>query len=170
MPCFLGITILLASKILAVTWQKWLILCGWQRPIFKSSFLLAGLAVGAVGGVMALSSVAPEKCFEILRLFHAGDMAGAAKLQREVIPINTAITSQFGIAGLKFALDLLGYYGGPVRSPLLSLTEEEQQKLRSHRYFSTISPSCSNLLSISATSLNWVRVLSRLWLSWSVLK
>ncbi|OQY37374.1 MAG: hypothetical protein B6243_00745 [Anaerolineaceae bacterium 4572_5.2] len=101
-----------------------------QVLVGSASFLLAGLAVGAVGGVMALSSVAPEKCFEILRLFHAGDMAGAAKLQREVIPINTAITSQFGIAGLKFALDLLGYYGGPVRSPLLSLTEEEQQKLR----------------------------------------
>ena len=101
-----------------------------QVLVGSASFLLAGLTVGAVGGVMALSSVAPEKCFKLLRLFHAGDREGAAQLQREMILVNAAITSQFGIAGLKFALDLLGYYGGPVRSPLLPLTEEEQHKLR----------------------------------------
>jgi len=101
-----------------------------QVLVGSASFLLAGLAVGAVGGVMALSSVDPEKCLELCRLFYAGDMKVAAKLQREMIPINAAITTRFGIPGLKSALEMLGYYGGPVRSPLLPLTEEERQKLR----------------------------------------
>jgi 4-hydroxy-2-oxoglutarate aldolase len=44
--------------------------------------------------------------------------------------VNNAVTARFGIAGLKAALEMLGYYGGPVRSPLLGLTEEERQTLR----------------------------------------
>ncbi len=47
-----------------------------------------------------------------------------------MIPVNTAVTARFGIAGLKAALDMLGYYGGPVRSPLQDLTEGERQALR----------------------------------------
>lgn len=88
------------------------------------------LAVGAVGGVMALSIVAPEKCLELHHLFLAGEVDEAAKLQRAIIPINAAVTSQFGIPGLKAALDMLGYYGGPVRSPLLPPASEERERLR----------------------------------------
>jgi 4-hydroxy-2-oxoglutarate aldolase len=47
-----------------------------------------------------------------------------------MVPVNAAVTARFGIAGLKAALDMLGYYGGPVRSPLLGLTEGERQILR----------------------------------------
>ncbi|MEK7808514.1 MAG: hypothetical protein AAB571_05535 [Chloroflexota bacterium] len=32
--------------------------------------------------------------------------------------------------GLKAAMDMLGYYGGPVRSPMLPLTDEEKAALR----------------------------------------
>jgi 4-hydroxy-2-oxoglutarate aldolase len=46
-----------------------------------------------------------------------------------MIPVNNAVTGRFGIAGLKAAMDMLGYYGGPVRSPLLDLTESERQIL-----------------------------------------
>ncbi|MFN2183683.1 MAG: dihydrodipicolinate synthase family protein, partial [Anaerolineae bacterium] len=48
---------------------------------------------------------------------------------RRMIPVNNAVTGRFGIAGLKAAMDMLGYYGGPVRSPLLDLTESERQTL-----------------------------------------
>jgi len=40
------------------------------------------------------------------------------------------MSSQFGIAGLKFAQYLFGYYSSLVNSPLLPLSEEEQHKLR----------------------------------------
>ena len=93
-------------------------------------FFLAGLALGAVGGILALSNVAPQKCLDIYHLFQAGQLDEAAELQQQVIPVNAAITARFGIAGLKAALDTLGYYGGPVRSPLLDITESERQILR----------------------------------------
>ncbi len=47
-----------------------------------------------------------------------------------MVPVNTAITATYGIAGLKAALYMLGYYGGSVRAPLLDLDEDEREALR----------------------------------------
>ena len=96
----------------------------------SAGFLLAGLAVGAAGGILALANVAPQRCIDLYRLFRAGELGQAADLQQRMVPVNAAVTARFGIAGLKAALDMLGYYGGPVRSPLLDLTEGERQILR----------------------------------------
>jgi 4-hydroxy-2-oxoglutarate aldolase len=74
--------------------------------------------------------VAPEQCIDIHRLFKTGRWDAAAGLQRRMIPVNAAVTAGFGIAGLKAALDMLGYYGGAVRSPLLNLTESQRRVLR----------------------------------------
>jgi 4-hydroxy-2-oxoglutarate aldolase len=108
---------------------------GMTSPDFQvlagsGGFLLAGLAVGAVGCVPALGNVAPQQVVDIQRLFEAGRLDEAAALQRRMIPVNTAVTARFGVAGLKAALDMLGYYGGPVRPPLLDLAEGECQALR----------------------------------------
>ena len=96
----------------------------------SAGFLLAGLAVGAVGGILALANIAPQAGPEIARLFQAGAREEAAELQRKMIPVNNAVTGRFGIPGLKAAMDMLGYYGGPVRSPLLDLTEDKRRILR----------------------------------------
>jgi 4-hydroxy-2-oxoglutarate aldolase len=96
----------------------------------SAGFFLAGLAVGAVGGILALANIAPARALDIYLLFKEGRWDEAAELQRRMIPVNTAVTARFGIAGLKAALDMLGYYGGPVRSPLLNLGEGERQTLR----------------------------------------
>jgi 4-hydroxy-2-oxoglutarate aldolase len=96
----------------------------------SAAFFFAGLALGAVGGVLALANVAPREAVDIQRLFEAGRWDEAAELQRRMIPVNAAVTARFGIAGLKAALDMLGYYGGPVRSPLMDLNEQDRQALR----------------------------------------
>lgn len=95
-----------------------------------AGFFLAGLTLGAVGGVMALANIAPRQCIDMYQLFRAGELREAAKLQRRMVPVNAAVTARFGVAGLKAALDWLGYYGGPVRSPLLDLDEGEQETLK----------------------------------------
>jgi 4-hydroxy-2-oxoglutarate aldolase len=96
----------------------------------SAGFLFPGLAVGAVGGVLALANVAPQQSIDIYRLFKAGQWDEAAELQRRMIPVNAAVTARFGIAGLKAALDMLGYYGGPVRSPLLDIGNDDRRTLR----------------------------------------
>ena len=96
----------------------------------SAGFLFAGLVVGAVGGILALANIAPMQAIDIYRLHREGQWDEAAALQRRVIPANTAITAEFGIAGLKAAMDMVGYYGGPVRLPLLELGEDERQALQ----------------------------------------
>ena len=59
-----------------------------------------------------------------------GGTKEARQLQLKMIPPNTAVTARFGVPGLKQALDWLGYYGGPVRSPLGPLDEVQQAALR----------------------------------------
>ena len=95
----------------------------------SAGFLFAALAVGAVGGVVALANIAPQKCIDIYDLFATDQWSAAAELQRRMVPVNTAITATYGVAGLKAALDMLGFYGGPVRAPLIDLDREGCQAL-----------------------------------------
>jgi len=103
---------------------------GFQVLAGSASFLYPAMALGAVGGVCALANVAPKECCRVAGLVRAGDHHTARQLQLRLIAPNTAVTSQFGVAGLKQALDWTGYYGGPVRSPLGPLTDEERRELR----------------------------------------
>ena len=95
----------------------------------SGSFLLPALSIGAVGGVMALAAVAPHALAEIVEAFEKGDMAHARDMQLRLIAANAAVTSRFGIAGLKAALDRIGMYGGPVRPPLRPLDKDQEAAL-----------------------------------------
>ncbi len=96
----------------------------------SGSTFLPSLAVGAVGGMMALANIAAGPLAELLRFFWQGDVERAAEIQRRLIAPNMAVTARFGVAGLKAALDMLGGCGGPVRSPLLPLQDSERKELR----------------------------------------
>jgi 4-hydroxy-2-oxoglutarate aldolase len=79
---------------------------------------------------MALANIAPQKMLDLHHLFQTGDWDTAAVIQRRLVPVNTAVTARFGIPGLKAALDIMGYYGGPVRSPLRSLNDADVESLK----------------------------------------
>jgi 4-hydroxy-2-oxoglutarate aldolase len=88
------------------------------------------LTLGIKGGVMALANILPAECVEIQTLVNEGKWNEAENLYRTLFPINHAITVTFGVAGLKYAADLLGYKGGFVRSPLLPLTDTQKQTIK----------------------------------------
>ncbi|HEY42668.1 MAG TPA: 4-hydroxy-tetrahydrodipicolinate synthase [Anaerolineae bacterium] len=96
----------------------------------SAGFMLAALEVGAVGVIAALANIAGKELVEILTQFYVGEHDAARAMQLRLIEANTAVTARYGIPGLKAAMDMLGYFGGPVRSPLLSLGEEEREPLR----------------------------------------
>jgi 4-hydroxy-2-oxoglutarate aldolase len=104
--------------------EKFQILAG------SAGFLLGALAVGAVGGVCALANIAAARLTQLWKSFREGDVTRARQIQLPLIEANTAVTARFGVAGLKAAMDMLGYYGGPVRAPLLPLPEEDRITLR----------------------------------------
>jgi 4-hydroxy-2-oxoglutarate aldolase len=39
------------------------------------------------------------------------------------------VTVKYGVPGLKYAMDLNGYYGGPPRMPLTAITPEANQEI-----------------------------------------
>jgi len=96
----------------------------------SASFLYPAIVLGAVGGIMALANIAPEQCYRIYQYTQEGRHEEARQLQLKMIPANAAVTARFGVPGLKLALDWIGYYGGPPRSPLGSLNKAQQAALR----------------------------------------
>jgi 4-hydroxy-2-oxoglutarate aldolase len=103
---------------------------GFQVLAGTGGLFFAGLSLGAVGGVLAVANVAPRESVELYELYQAGEWEKAAVLQRRLLPVNAAVTTRFGVPGLKAALDMLGYYGGPVRPPLLDLGESDRETVR----------------------------------------
>ena len=96
----------------------------------SANSFLSALEVGAVGGIMALANIAAGPLADMMRYFQEGNSERAADIQRDLLVPNNAVTAKFGVAGLKAALDILGDYGGSVRSPLLSLPDSERNELR----------------------------------------
>lgn len=89
----------------------------------------ASLASGAVGGILAAGCVLPRLCVEIYDAARSGEHERAREMQRRLAPAARAVTVRFGIGGLKYALDLLGYVGGPVRAPLAEPDDDAQREI-----------------------------------------
>jgi 4-hydroxy-2-oxoglutarate aldolase len=79
-----------------------------------------GLRAGACGGILAVGCVATALCLAIFRAVKSGETERAEMLQAKLSPLAAAVTTRFGIGGLKAALDMAGYTGGTVRAPLRS--------------------------------------------------
>ena len=98
-------------------------MCALNCPAFSfmvgaAAGLLPSLSIGSAGGILALAAIAPYELTAIYRLARENDWEGAASVWRKLAPLDRIVHAQHGIGGLKVALDLLGYYGGAVRSPL----------------------------------------------------
>ena len=65
-----------------------------------------------------------------LSLRELNDIISYFKRHKPDFVINTAITATYGVAGLKAAMDMLGYYGGPPRLPMLTSGGEVKEKIR----------------------------------------
>jgi 4-hydroxy-2-oxoglutarate aldolase len=81
--------------------------------------LYPALCLGAVAGVLAVACCAPDAAAAVYRAFEAGDHERARRLQRALTPLATAVTSTYGVPGLKLAMDVAGLRGGAPRPPLL---------------------------------------------------
>jgi 4-hydroxy-2-oxoglutarate aldolase len=94
-----------------------------------ASVLFSGLTLGCVGGINALANVAPKQCVTILDQVKAGDLDAARDLQLKMIQLNQSVTAVYGVPGLKTALDMLGYFGGDPRAPLLPSSTRERSEI-----------------------------------------
>lgn len=99
------------------------VLCGEDKLVYTA------LAAGATAVVPALANAAPFFCLSIEEAVRTRELSSAAELQQRADSAATAVTTQFGVAGLKYAMDLRGYYGGNPRLPLLPLAAEAKKQI-----------------------------------------
>jgi 4-hydroxy-2-oxoglutarate aldolase len=96
-----------------------------SAPVF-----FAALCVGATGGILAVANAVPEECVQIQDLYDKGRMNEARLLQEKLTPLAKAVTTKYGIGGLKLAMDLTGYFGGNPRFPLKRPGREVEEELK----------------------------------------
>jgi len=101
---------------------------GFQVTVGAAHQLEPSLQLGAVGAILAFACPAPTACFEIYAAFKEGDHPLAKEKQQRISEAAKRVVADLGIAGVKYAMDLNGYFGGPVRLPLLSLSAEQKEE------------------------------------------
>lgn len=93
--------------------------------------LAESIEAGAVGGILAISCMIPDACADFYEAARRGDTGEIEALRKQFINPAGALVAKFGIAGIKFAMDRLGYYGGTVRAPLLPITDSAKPEIES---------------------------------------
>ena len=91
----------------------------------SGAMLYGALETGAVGGILAVSLLAPAECAALCRAFAEGRLAEAGRLQEMLAPLHKTVVADLGNPGVKAALDALGLHGGPPRPPLKSLRAKD---------------------------------------------
>jgi 4-hydroxy-2-oxoglutarate aldolase len=95
----------------------------------NGSLLLAGAAIGADGACLMLGNVAPQECIDILKLALHGETVEAKTIQDRLHEVDWQILSRRS-AGLKAALQLLGFDAGVPRAPTSACSPDDVEIVR----------------------------------------
>lgn len=87
------------------------------------------MAMGGKGCISVLSNVLPAETHEMTARFFAGDVAGAAKMQCELLALANALFCEVNPIPVKAAMAAMGYCSGYLRLPLTPMEEGNRQKL-----------------------------------------
>jgi 4-hydroxy-2-oxoglutarate aldolase len=102
---------------------------GFQVLVGSAPTIWPSFAVGVVGAVLAFANAAPYATITIWEAYRTRDFEAAADWQARIARAAQLVTTKYGIPGLKYAMDLSGYYGGPPRLPLTPLCPGPQREI-----------------------------------------
>jgi 4-hydroxy-2-oxoglutarate aldolase len=102
---------------------------GFQVLVGSAPTLWPSFAVGAVGAVLAFANAAPYACVTIWEAHRTRDTDAARDWQNRISRAAQLVTTKYGIPGLKYAMDLNGYYGGVPRLPLVPVGPEAKKEI-----------------------------------------
>jgi len=102
---------------------------GFQVLVGSAPTLAPSLAVGAVGAVLAYANAAPYSVIAIYEAHRTRETEAAMDWQNRIARAAQLVTAKYGIPGLKYAMDLNGYYGGIPRLPLVPIGPEAKKEI-----------------------------------------
>jgi 4-hydroxy-2-oxoglutarate aldolase len=102
---------------------------GFQVLVGSAPTLAPSLAVGAAGAVLAYANAAPYSVIAIYEAHRTRETEAAMDWQNRIARAAQLVTAKYGIPGLKYAMDLNGYYGGIPRLPLVPIGPEAKKEI-----------------------------------------
>ena len=102
---------------------------GFQVLCGSGAAVLESLQEGASGAILAFAACAPQASYEVYQAWKDHDLELAEEKQKRIAGPNQRIVSTLGIAGLKYACDFNGYFGGRTRGPLLPPSADEKREI-----------------------------------------
>jgi dihydrodipicolinate synthase/N-acetylneuraminate lyase len=102
---------------------------GFQVMVGAAHQLEPSLEMGAVGAILAFACPAPTACYEIYTALKDGDHALAREKQERVKLPSQRVVGDLGVPGVKYSMDLNGYYGGSSRLPFLPLNADQKAEI-----------------------------------------
>lgn len=102
---------------------------GFQVLVGSAPTLAPSFQVGAVGAVLAFANAAPYATITIWEAHRTREQAAAIDWQNRISRAAQLVTTKYGVPGLKYAMDLMGYYGGPPRLPLTPVGPEAKKEI-----------------------------------------
>jgi 4-hydroxy-2-oxoglutarate aldolase len=102
---------------------------GFQVLVGSAPYLWDALESGANGAVLAFAAAAPYAAIAVWEAFRTREEEAGQDWQNRISRPAVLVTDVYGAAGLKHALDLNGYYGGPPRLPLMPVSPEARAEI-----------------------------------------
>jgi 4-hydroxy-2-oxoglutarate aldolase len=102
---------------------------GFQVLIGSAPDLWNALTDGAHGALLPFAAAAPYAAIAVWEAFRTREEEAGLDWQERIAAPSNLVTEIYGPAGLKFAMDLNGYYGGPPRLPLPPLKTEAREEI-----------------------------------------
>ena len=102
---------------------------GFQVLVGSAPTLYPSLVKGATGAILAYANAAPYSCIAIWEAYRTREEEAGLDWQNRITLAAQLVTVKYGLPGLKYAMDLNGYYGGPPRLPLVVTTLEARREL-----------------------------------------
>jgi 4-hydroxy-2-oxoglutarate aldolase len=102
---------------------------GFQVLVGSAPTLWPSLLMGACGAILAYANAAPYSVIAIWEAFRQREDAAGLDWQNRIGRASALVTTKYGVPGLKHAMDLNGYYGGPPRLPLCVPTPEAKREI-----------------------------------------
>ncbi len=97
----------------------------------NANLFVAGRLSGAQGAILALANIAAPECVKIDKAISPAEPRRALDLFQKLQPVAERVVGHHGIAGIKAAMDMLGFKGGKPREPLLPVSQAGKEEIRS---------------------------------------
>jgi len=102
---------------------------GFQVTVGSAPTVWPSFLMGATGAILAFANAAPYAAIAIWEAYRTREEEAGRDWQNRIGRAAFLVTTKYGIPGLKYAMDLNGYYGGPPRLPLSVPTPDAKREI-----------------------------------------